>query len=580
MLTYDYSELAEAADALATALDKYEDLRCSVIEKLQGQERDQPPYLYGVLFREAEAIANARDAANKVKQLQSTDEASGDTRITLLDRCGAAVAEVGHLVRRKENHRTEHEAAIAEAKDTKVIGAKIARDLAARADALADGCAAFEKARSKAIAELRVQADLKTPNRKDADVADQTKVIPIETSQFERLIDAVSAMGGTSTPTQSGNSYANFGLAVDQRLNLSIGMPNLGSEGAIAMSRTDLLSKLKDGLARAVTTDVVGGVKTFSFNPLQARGASVDGTQAALGGQAVLNDTVRALRGPMIDAVYRMKRETLIDDHGEGDDLRFAIERGIDDLIVETASATGYFKARIESLFTQIALDVVSLAGLIGVMQRCEAKTFVPEWLTIDAVTKKRSVPTLSPNFKAAIGVDPDVGVLTAEANDQALSVIFEHLTTIKNLMGRSQGGATLGRIRAINEALPQTVASVRSGLSAAGLSTAELGIFANHDATDTIDLNRLLSWIESESLHTRATLLRDDLNLRDLDRLITTRATQSEALKSLYNMEFQTTPNNRYAVGRRHMAELSTQIAELTSLLSSLLEQNLTTTR
>jgi hypothetical protein len=44
--------------------------------------------------------------------------------------------------------------------------------------------------------------------------------------------------------------------------------------------------------------------------------------------------------------------------------------------------------------------------------------------------------------------------------------------------------------------------------------------------------------------------------------------------------MEFQTTPNNRYAVGRRHMAELSTQIAELTSLLSSLLEQNLTTTR
>lgn len=36
MLIYDYLEFVEVVDVLVIVFDKYEDLRCLVIEKLQG----------------------------------------------------------------------------------------------------------------------------------------------------------------------------------------------------------------------------------------------------------------------------------------------------------------------------------------------------------------------------------------------------------------------------------------------------------------------------------------------------------------------------------------------------------------
>lgn len=128
-------------------------------------------------------------------------------------------------------------------------------------------------------------------------------------------------------------------------------MLNFGSEGVIVMLWIDLLLKFKDGLICVVMIDVVGGVKIFLFNLLQVCGVLVDGMQVVLGGQVVLNDMVCVLCGLMIDVVYWMKSEILIEDYGEGDDLWFVIECGIDDLIVEIVLVIGYFKVCIESLF-------------------------------------------------------------------------------------------------------------------------------------------------------------------------------------------------------------------------------------
>lgn len=580
MTTYDDTQLVDAAKTVTSALTDYETLRSEVVDKLQVSERDSAPYLFGVLSRESEVISLARLAADGFEKIGKSDQPVDASRLAVFDRFGAPIAEAEDLFHPKGKHRKEHTKAIQEATEAKLIGAKIAKSLTAKADAVSKACIAFESRRVEAVNNIMAQLTTPPPKEKEPDVPDHQTDTPQEASQFDRLIDAVSALGGAQSSAPTANSYANFGLAVDQRLSLSIGMPNLGTEGAIAMSRSDLLSKLRDGLSRAVTTDVVGGVKTYSFNPLRARGASVDGSQAALGGQAVLNDTARALRGPIITAIFSLRRETGYQDHGESDDLRRAIEQGLDELVAETATSTGYFKTRVEDLFTQITLDVVSLAGLIGVLNRCDVTAIVPKWVNVNKRSAARHAMSIKPNFEAAIGIDPDIGVLTAESNDQALAVVFEHLTTLHNLMGRSNTGAILGRIRAINEVLPATVASVRMGLAAAGLSATELTVFAKHSDASSIDLGRLLGWIETESLTSRTVLLRDDLNLRDLDRLMTTRATQLEALQSLQFMEFQTTPNNRYAVGKRHIAELSSQIAELNGLLNNLTEHNLATTR
>lgn len=154
-------------------------------------------------------------------------------------------------------------------------------------------------------------------------------------------------------------------------------------------------------------------------------------------------------------------------------------------------------------------------------MQWCEVKIFVFEWLMIDVVIKKCLVFILLLNFKVVIGVDFDVGVLIVEVNDQVLLVIFEYLIIIKNLMGCLQGGVMFGCICVINEVLLQIVVFVWLGLLVVGLLIVEFGIFVNYDVIDMIDLNCLLSWIESESLYICVILLCDDFNLCDFDWLI-----------------------------------------------------------
>jgi len=121
-------------------------------------------------------------------------------------------------------------------------------------------------------------------------------------------------------------------------------------------------------------------------------------------------------------------------------------------------------------------------------------------------------------------------------------------------------------------------VIAARNALATAGISIEDQMVSFNTDDNaeeSSISLRRLLGWIESESLMARPVLLKGDLNARDLDRLRAARSTQSKALSQIITGEFAAVNNNRYAVGRRHLAELDDHLCSITDLMTDLIKQS-----
>jgi hypothetical protein len=180
--------------------------------------------------------------------------------------------------------------------------------------------------------------------------------------------------------------------------------------------------------------------------------------------------------------------------------------------------------------------------------------------------------------------LDRDVGFLSREANEQAVTTIFEHLGSlvdlIGDLIGRSQG-ARLARLRAHIEAIPPAVADVRSALSRAGISDVDLkATFVDGPSSDngggivrSIELSRLFDWIESAANSWRAELLEESLNIRDLRWLRDTLAVQHKALLCV-PQEAPGLPAinpNRYALGLRQVAELARRLSDAFTLAQRL---------
>ena len=396
------------------------------------------------------------------------------------------------------------------------------------------------------------------------------------------IVDAISRLqteNNTSPAAGSSSAYNAFGADLDQKLQTTLGMPNLNSDGALAMDRQDLLDKLFDGLDRSVNVVEQDALVSYQFNPLKARSASTHSEMNALGAQAVTADHIRALKGPILLNLHRMTPELVFSDQDEADDLRRAIEAGVDKLAIEASAELGAFDIWASELLEQIFRDLLSLASLYGIKSAGELKKFAKLTIqpgdTIDTVFS--AIPL--PGAKARLLKDPDIGILTAEANDKAIMAITLSLVTISQLLvGDGSLGPILGRVRAFNDAISASVISARNALATAGVSVEDQIVSFSDGGTakeSSISLRRLLAWVESESIMARTTLTRADLNGRDLDRLRSARETQLAALAQINAGEFATVNNSRYALGRRHLNELEQHLCAITGLFDELIKQS-----
>ncbi|WP_298303483.1 hypothetical protein [uncultured Erythrobacter sp.] len=396
---------------------------------------------------------------------------------------------------------------------------------------------------------------------------------------LDDVVDAISRLQDGQHGLASGaggNSYNAFGRMLDQRLLTVLGMPDLKSDGALAMDSDELTTKLLEGLDRTIISEAVGGVNTFRFNPLRARGSLIEGTGSVLGAQGVAAETVSALKPPIMAQLHRLEPENVYSVQDEAGDLIRAIELGLDRVAGEASADLGAFEVWVTELFEQIYRDLLSLSSLYGIKTAREILPFVKLLARRDD-TIETILSAIPINLaRDRMLRDPDIGILTAEANDRAIAAIMCHLMTIYSVLVAGESlGPLLGRARAVNAAIGTAVASVRSALDRAGISIHDRTIAFSGVGDNSISLSRLLSWIENETVTSRPTLLRSDLNGRDLERLRSARKTQLQALEKVDDLDFATITCNRYAAGRREMAELNRHLRDLAALYDALVQES-----
>ncbi|MCG6904395.1 MAG: hypothetical protein LJE68_17125 [Rhodobacter sp.] len=429
-------------------------------------------------------------------------------------------------------------------------------------------------------------------------------------NNIDGIIDAISRLqgaggsgGGTGTAANAINAFSND---LDQTINLTLGMPSLSSDAARALSSDALVDKLFEGLDRTVADSEISGVTTYEVNPLRARGAAHEGQGLALGAQAVSAATIRNLKEPIMANVYKLVAETTYGEQDEAEDLRIAISSGLDQLIAEANADVGIYQNWAQEIILQIGIDLFRLASQYGLLDLhslpADMHGLLWGFLFADEADGILTLPELYEKvlYKPAIDRilrDPDIGILTAESNDKAFSAIVHELVTIARLIPpQVELGPLVGRIRALNDALPASVISARNALAVAGISEADQAVafskmvlpgdkvgetrlrsdfgaqrvdwLSTAYVAGGISLRRLLAWIEAESLTSRTAYLREDLNQRDIQRLIAPRVRQSEALNEIIARNFPMVNTNDYAIGRRHLIEVREHLEDLVGLM------------
>jgi hypothetical protein len=406
----------------------------------------------------------------------------------------------------------------------------------------------------------------------------------------DRIVDAISRLqegagsyGGAAAPS------SNFGAALEQQIYASIGLPSLTSETALSAGKAKLAGKLTLGLDRAILRTQEGEIARFVFHPARARAlAPLDGGEAQ-GAQAVVAEAAANLKPAILRAVHTLKPEICTCSEEEIAEIKDDIGATLDALVRELRSQTGVFGFWASTLVARAAREVVTLIAMYGIG--------MPKPDCFDRLNRSLQLHAQCANpwpFEDRTAeLNRDVGFLSREANEQAATAIFEHLGSlvdlIGDLIGRSQG-ATLARLRAQVEAIPPAVADVRGALSRAGVSDVDLkATFVDgrrgQDGAEivrSIELGRLLDWIESAANGWRAELLEESLNIRDLRWLRDTLAVQHEALCAAPREApaLPTINPNRYALGLRQIAELARRVGDASALATRLYDDVATSAR
>ncbi|NNF24434.1 MAG: hypothetical protein HKN63_06470 [Rhodobacteraceae bacterium] len=419
-------------------------------------------------------------------------------------------------------------------------------------------------------------------------------------SDLDGVVDAISRLQGThgtAAGAAGASSYNAFASALDQRINLTLGMPSLSSDSARALDADVLVGKLFEGLSRTVAEDEIGGVRTYSVNPLRARSAGFEGEGLALGAQAVTAASIRNLKEPILANLYRLTSETVIGEQDEAEDLRIAISDGLDKLIAEANSESGIYLDWAIEILVQVTIDLFRLAALYDILDSESLPRDLHGFAF--AFLVQNEPDALLRFFEPAVDRilrEPDIGILTAEANDRAFFAIVSSLITATRLLTIDpvELGPLLGRIRVINDTMPASVIAARNALAAAGVSEADQAVAYSKMEIDRqkfrgmlgdreirgeileytgggISLRRLLAWIENECLTSRPMFLREDFSVRDLERLKAARVRQLQALERINDKSFVMINANNYALGRRHLNEITDHLRTMVDLMEVL---------
>ncbi len=398
-------------------------------------------------------------------------------------------------------------------------------------------------------------------------------------ASFGDLVDVVARLQNQNQITGGvsglGGSAAAFQVQVRQKM-IQQGFPDPKSETFLARRDDSAADKVFDTLNRSIATAVVGGVATYAYNPLKARGAIIGAEGTAIGAQAVTAETIRNLKDPFMTNVHALVSESVVGEQDEADDLKIAIADGIDRLIDEASSERGVFVLWIEQLIDTVFRDVISLADLYDIRNPAN----VPELEPIDTDLSYLDGLSVSGILDAVsiepAGIrtlrDPDVGIMQAEANDRALLSIVSQLLLMRSLiMPGSTLGPILGRVRALNDAISASVLAAQNALAAAGLSEGDQIITFAGPSVGNIDLRRLLEWIKEESILARPFYYRADLNRSDLRRLSSARDTQRLALEAFMEADFPTLTENSFSLGRRELEEVQLHLDTIVGLIDQL---------
>ncbi len=398
-------------------------------------------------------------------------------------------------------------------------------------------------------------------------------------ASFGDLVDVVARLQSQNQITGGasglGGSAAAFQVQVRQKM-IQQGFPDPKSETFLARRDDSAADKVFDTLNRSIATAVVGGVATYAYNPLKARGAIIGAEGTAIGAQAVTAETIRNLKDPFMTNVHSLVSESVVGEQDEADDLKIAIADGIDRLIDEASSERGVFVPWIEELINTVFRDVISLADLYDIRNPANVPELEPietDLSDLDGMSVSEILDEVSIE-PAGIRTlrDPDVGFVPAEANDRALLSIVSQLLLMRSLiMPGSTLGPILGRVRALNDAISASVLAAQNALAAAGLSEGDQIITFAGPSVGNIDLRRLLEWIKEESILSRPFYYRADLNRSDLRRLRSARATQSRALADFMNADFPTLTENSFSLGRRELEEVQLHLDTIVGLIDQL---------
>lgn len=400
--------------------------------------------------------------------------------------------------------------------------------------------------------------------------------IPMDTSDTDNdriggVIDAISRLQDTVATgglTQTGAAPVDTGFDrfIDETTYSILGVPSLTSDTALGMNRMRLADKIFSGIDQVIEAVPALEGRDFRFNPAQAR-LQVQSEGGARGGQAVIAQAVDEMRPAVMAAVARLSGTQCGCSPAEIMEMTRDIEDRLRDISREAASATGVYSMRVKTLLEQLWLSVNDLAAAYGVSPR-QAQVKISDLSTalIEGITNTPFARRGKFSKRDACGDPP---ILQTDTNLEAVRILYLYVDRI-TLMVHAQGHGTLGsrfsRLHAIVTTISPGANAVRLALRTAGVSPTDLKAnFVGQGAyAETIELGRLLDWVNTDAAAWRGRL--GDASVTERDLVFLRRSLEGQ-IAGLYDIassgkgdatRFSSLlSDNRFAAGRRQVHEL-----------------------
>ena len=392
-----------------------------------------------------------------------------------------------------------------------------------------------------------------------------------DTNDIGGVIDAISRLQDTiATGGQLQSSAVSpdsgFDRFIDETTYSVLGVPSLTSDTALGMNRMRLADKIFSGIDQVIEAVPASDGRDYRFNPTRAR-LQLQSEGGARGGQAVIAQAVDEMRPAVMSAVARLSGAQCCCTPAEIMEITRDIEDRLLDISREAASATGIYKVRVTTLLGQLWLAVYDLAAAYGVTPK-HVKVNISDVSQhlIDDIAK---TPGSRRGKIANHDVCSDPPILQTDTNLEAVRILFlyvDRITLLVHAEGKGTLGSRFARLHAIVTTIGPGVTEVRQALRIAGISPTDLkaNFVGPGRLSDSIELGRLLEWVETDAASWRSRL--GDVSVTERD-LVFLRQSLEGQVAGLYDIASSgkgdgtslssLSPRNRFAAGRRQVNEL-----------------------